>query len=80
MFSIIALYQFFNHKLDPKCQCQIGTHLSVYYGIASCVKECVMCTGGCGAMYKIIIEAEEFRGKKTLDQHHLVNEVMPIFV
>lgn len=31
--------------------------------------------GGCGAMYQISIEAEEFRGKKTVLQHRLVNEV-----
>ncbi|XP_070201405.1 uncharacterized protein [Littorina saxatilis] len=32
-------------------------------------------SGGCGAMYQISIEAEEFRGKKTVQQHRLVNEV-----
>lgn len=31
--------------------------------------------GGCGAMYQISIEAEEFKGKKTVMQHRLVNEV-----
>ena len=32
-------------------------------------------SGGCGAMYEISIEAEEFRGKRTVQQHMLVNEV-----
>ena len=31
--------------------------------------------GGCGAIYQISIEAEEFRGKRTVQQHMLVNEV-----
>ncbi|XP_025115460.1 bolA-like protein 3 isoform X2 [Pomacea canaliculata] len=33
-------------------------------------------SGGCGAMYQISIEAEEFKGKKTVMQHRLVNEVL----
>lgn len=33
-------------------------------------------SGGCGAMYQIAIEAEEFRGKKTVAQHRLVNQVL----
>ncbi|KAL8570458.1 hypothetical protein ACOMHN_034493 [Nucella lapillus] len=33
-------------------------------------------SGGCGAMYQISVEAEEFRGKKTVLQHRLVNEAL----
>ncbi|KAK7474022.1 hypothetical protein BaRGS_00034732 [Batillaria attramentaria] len=33
-------------------------------------------SGGCGAMYQISIEAEEFRGKRTVMQHRMVNEVL----
>lgn len=31
--------------------------------------------GGCGAMYTVFVEAEEFRGQRTIKQHRMVNEV-----
>ena len=31
--------------------------------------------GGCGSMYELSIEAEEFRGKRMVVQHKMVNEV-----
>ena len=31
--------------------------------------------GGCGAMYRIIIDGEIFKGKRTIEQHRIVNEV-----
>lgn len=31
--------------------------------------------GGCGAMYEIHIESDEFKGKRTVQQHQLVNQV-----
>ncbi|KAF5905104.1 bolA-like protein 3 [Clarias magur] len=34
-------------------------------------------SGGCGAMYEIHIASEEFRGKRTVQQHQLVNQVCP---
>ncbi|XP_017334473.1 bolA-like protein 3 [Ictalurus punctatus] len=33
-------------------------------------------SGGCGAMYEIHIESDEFRGKRTVKQHQLVNEAL----
>ncbi|GAU95625.1 hypothetical protein RvY_07214-2 [Ramazzottius varieornatus] len=33
-------------------------------------------SGGCGSMYQIYIEAEEFRGKKLVEQQRMVNEVL----
>jgi len=32
-------------------------------------------SGGCGAMYEIHIESDEFKGKRTVQQHQLVNQV-----
>lgn len=32
-------------------------------------------TGGCGAMYEIFVESEDFRGKRQVQQHRLVNKV-----
>ncbi|KAL3859789.1 hypothetical protein ACJMK2_009983 [Sinanodonta woodiana] len=33
-------------------------------------------SGGCGAMYEVLVEAEEFRGKRTVLQHKMINEVL----
>ncbi|XP_061197749.1 bolA-like protein 3 [Saccostrea echinata] len=33
-------------------------------------------SGGCGAMYTVFVEAEEFRGQRTLKQHRMVNEAL----
>lgn len=33
-------------------------------------------SGGCGSMYAIEIESEEFRGKGMVKQHRLVNEIL----
>ncbi|XP_061449146.1 bolA-like protein 3 [Rhineura floridana] len=33
-------------------------------------------SGGCGAMYEIHIESEEFKEKKTVQQHQMVNQVL----
>uniref|UniRef100_A0A8C6ZRG2 BolA-like protein 3 n=3 Tax=Nothoprocta TaxID=8806 RepID=A0A8C6ZRG2_NOTPE len=32
--------------------------------------------GGCGAMYEIHIESEEFREKRTVQQHRMVNQAL----
>lgn len=32
-------------------------------------------SGGCGAMYEIQIESEEFKEKRTVQQHQMVNQV-----
>ncbi|NXJ12841.1 BOLA3 protein, partial [Odontophorus gujanensis] len=36
-------------------------------------------SGGCGAMYEIHIESEEFREKRTVQQHQMVNQVRKRF-
>ncbi|XP_061078390.1 bolA-like protein 3 [Conger conger] len=33
-------------------------------------------SGGCGAMYEVHIESEEFKGKRTVQQHQLVNQAL----
>ncbi|XP_059798781.1 bolA-like protein 3 isoform X2 [Balaenoptera ricei] len=33
-------------------------------------------TGGCGAMYEIQIESEEFKEKRTVQQHQMVNQAL----
>ncbi|XP_054627120.1 bolA-like protein 3 [Dunckerocampus dactyliophorus] len=33
-------------------------------------------SGGCGAMYEVYIESSEFKGKRTIQQHQLVNQAL----
>ncbi|MBZ3890277.1 BolA-like protein 3 [Sciurus carolinensis] len=33
-------------------------------------------SGGCGAMYEIKIESEEFKEKRTVQQHQMVNQFL----
>ncbi|XP_061566490.1 bolA-like protein 3 [Cololabis saira] len=33
-------------------------------------------SGGCGAMYEIHIESHEFKGKRAVQQHQLVNQAL----
>ncbi|XP_073509676.1 bolA-like protein 3 isoform X1 [Phyllobates terribilis] len=33
-------------------------------------------SGGCGAMYEIHVESEEFKEKRTVQQHKMVNEAL----
>ncbi|XP_076011414.1 bolA-like protein 3 [Genypterus blacodes] len=33
-------------------------------------------SGGCGAMYEIHIESNEFKGKRTVQQHQQVNQAL----
>ncbi|NXN84009.1 BOLA3 protein, partial [Bombycilla garrulus] len=33
-------------------------------------------SGGCGAMYEIHIESEEFREKRTVQQHQMVTQAL----
>ncbi|XP_006641393.2 bolA-like protein 3 [Lepisosteus oculatus] len=33
-------------------------------------------SGGCGAMYEVHVESHEFKGKRTVQQHQLINEAL----
>ncbi|XP_064641111.1 bolA-like protein 3 [Lineus longissimus] len=33
-------------------------------------------SGGCGAMFEVLIESPEFEGKRTVMQHRMVNEAL----
>ena len=48
----------------------------VWWGHSITVACAFVLTGGCGAMFEVLVEAEEFRGLKTVKQHMLVNQVM----
>uniref|UniRef100_A0A673FZQ8 BolA-like protein 3 n=1 Tax=Sinocyclocheilus rhinocerous TaxID=307959 RepID=A0A673FZQ8_9TELE len=52
--------------------------LKVKFPQASLLKV-VDISGGCGAMYEIHIESDEFRGKRTVQQHQLVNQYCVAF-
>ncbi|XP_046842719.1 uncharacterized protein LOC124436792 [Xenia sp. Carnegie-2017] len=31
-------------------------------------------SGGCGSMYRILVESSEFEGKRTIQQHRIIND------
>ncbi|XP_047437199.1 bolA-like protein 3 [Mugil cephalus] len=54
---------------------RIATILKEKFPLASSLKV-VDISGGCGAMYEIHIESSEFKGKRTVQQHQLVNQAL----
>ncbi|XP_076879789.1 bolA-like protein 3 [Brachyhypopomus gauderio] len=54
---------------------RIANILKEKFPLASSLKV-VDISGGCGAMYEIHIESDEFRGKRTVQQHQLVNQAL----
>ena len=50
--------------------------LCMHCPVVSVVKDDNFCvSGGCGSMYEIWIDSEQFSGKRLLQQHRMVNEV-----
>ncbi|CAB4010941.1 Hypothetical predicted protein, partial [Paramuricea clavata] len=33
-------------------------------------------SGGCGSMYRIFVAAAEFQGKRTIQQHRIINDIL----
>ncbi|XP_068452139.1 bolA-like protein 3 isoform X2 [Clinocottus analis] len=56
-------------------EARIATVLKEKFPLASSLKV-VDISGGCGAMYEIHIESHEFKGKRTVQQHKLVNQAL----
>ncbi|XP_034046441.1 bolA-like protein 3 [Thalassophryne amazonica] len=54
---------------------RITNKLKEKFPLASSLKV-VDISGGCGAMYEIHIESSEFKGKRTIQQHQLVNQAL----
>lgn len=54
---------------------RIAKILKEKFPLASSLKV-VDISGGCGAMYEIHIESSEFKGKRTVQQHQLVNQAL----
>lgn len=54
---------------------RIAKLLKEKFPLASALKV-VDISGGCGAMYEIHIESAEFKGKRTIQQHQLVNQAL----
>lgn len=38
--------------------------------------EVVDVSGGCGAMYEVLVESTEFKGLSIIKQHRLINEIL----
>ncbi|XP_034381939.1 bolA-like protein 3 isoform X2 [Cyclopterus lumpus] len=56
-------------------EARIATVLKEKFPLAASLKV-VDISGGCGAMYEIHIESNEFKGKRTVQQHKLVNQAL----
>ncbi|KAK5620415.1 BolA-like protein 3 [Crenichthys baileyi] len=54
---------------------RIASILKEKFPLASKLKV-VDISGGCGAMYEVHIESSEFKGKRTVQQHQLVNQAL----
>uniref|UniRef100_A0A3Q2XBV1 BolA-like protein 3 n=1 Tax=Hippocampus comes TaxID=109280 RepID=A0A3Q2XBV1_HIPCM len=54
---------------------RIANVLKEKFPLASSLKV-VDISGGCGAMYEVHIESSEFSGKRTVQQHQLVNQAL----
>ncbi|KAF3686448.1 BolA-like protein 3 [Channa argus] len=54
---------------------RIAKILKEKFPLASSLKV-VDISGGCGAMYEIHVESSEFKGKRTIQQHQLVNQAL----
>uniref|UniRef100_A0A3B5AZZ8 BolA-like protein 3 n=1 Tax=Stegastes partitus TaxID=144197 RepID=A0A3B5AZZ8_9TELE len=54
---------------------RIAKVLKEKFPLASSLKV-VDISGGCGAMYEVHIESSEFKGKRTVQQHQLVNQAL----
>ncbi|KAK1799376.1 hypothetical protein P4O66_006720 [Electrophorus voltai] len=63
----------FSSKTDGEVR--ITEILKHKFPLASALKV-VDISGGCGAMYEIHIESDEFREKRTVEQHQLVNQAL----
>ncbi|XP_008286401.1 bolA-like protein 3 [Stegastes partitus] len=66
----------------PRClstqtdgEVRIAKVLKEKFPLASSLKV-VDISGGCGAMYEVHIESSEFKGKRTVQQHQLVNQAL----
>ncbi|XP_078113672.1 bolA-like protein 3 [Sander vitreus] len=56
-------------------EARIANILKEKFPLAASLKV-VDISGGCGAMYEIHIESSEFKGKRTIQQHQLVNQAL----
>ncbi|XP_037616424.1 bolA-like protein 3 [Sebastes umbrosus] len=70
------------HVQRQRCLCtqtdgeaRIATVLKEKFPLAASLRV-VDISGGCGAMYEIHIESCEFKGKRTIQQHQLVNQAL----
>ncbi|CAL1604110.1 unnamed protein product [Knipowitschia caucasica] len=85
--TVISAHRFFSRKVvfsgqTLRClssqtdgEVRIVQILKEKFPLASSLKV-VDISGGCGAMFEIHIESSEFKGKRTVQQHQLVNQAL----
>lgn len=59
----------------PNGEVRIANILKKTFPQASVVKV-VDISGGCGAMYEVHVESVEFKGKRVVQQHQMINQAL----
>ncbi|XP_030057652.1 bolA-like protein 3 isoform X1 [Microcaecilia unicolor] len=73
--GILLLSRTRNFASGTDGEIKITQILKEKFPLASSVKV-VDISGGCGAMYEIHIESEEFKEKKIVQQHQMINQAL----
>ncbi|XP_069070204.1 bolA-like protein 3 [Pleurodeles waltl] len=60
---------------SPDGEARITQILKEHFPKATSVKV-VDISGGCGDMYEIHVESEEFKDKRTVQQHQMINQAL----
>ncbi|XP_029000972.1 bolA-like protein 3 [Betta splendens] len=71
--AVSSQYRSLSTQTDGEVR--IAKILKEKFPLASSLKV-VDISGGCGAMYEIHIESTEFEGKRTVQQHQIVNQAL----
>lgn len=64
-----------NFSTLPNGEVRIANILKKTFPQASVVKV-VDISGGCGAMYEVHVESVEFKGKRVVQQHQMINQAL----
>ncbi|XP_075457492.1 bolA-like protein 3 [Ascaphus truei] len=70
---LCSMRRSFTSKTDGETK--IAQILRDKFPLASSVKV-VDISGGCGAMYEIHVESEDFKEKRTVQQHQMINKAL----
>lgn len=53
----------------------MGVSYHSHINVSVLVGVVISCAGGCGSMFEVVIDSDQFKGKRLLQQHRMVNDV-----